>query len=580
MDSQTRSLTTLVVANSASAARAQDRNRVLAYLDHFGVLYETIDLRTRPLPGAPGEYPLIVLAHADLDPGGTLLGPAKVARLREALRSGTGLVSFDPVLSGKILTEPASAVAPLAAGTLEIAGADHFITRRRAAGQVIPIHQPMQCQDVPGRPLARAGQRPLVAISESGAGRAVHWSGAGWMDPRVLGPLSGLDDLLWRGLVWAARKPWLMRGLPPLLTMRVDDVAGQGRLWQQTPLYWVEEANRFGLKPWLGLFLYNLDPETVTQLRELIRQGRATAFPHAFGRPPRLSGDQPFIYYEDALELRADSYDEFIYYDHQRERPWSDAEARRGLAAVDRWYAAQAPLPRSPVALAHWYEMGANVCAHLRDRWGAEFTGKLMDADLPLVAGTPWLKSGPFRREEEGDAFPFTPGSTGKRPVYYADFVEFGGARFFNSLTEIRDDAGYEWAPDNEVTATAARAARQVRRAFDSLALASLFTHETDFIYKIRPENWRAVLEAVSRELAGDGPVMVTLDEGMRYLRAVKTARLTSATFDPHRGQVRCVIEGQADMPTSFTLFDRQDGEGTRVEIPAFQGTVETLTRL
>ncbi len=77
-----------------------------------------------------------------------------------------------------------------------------------------------------------------------GAGQLLSWASTDWMDTRVLGPLAGLDDLFWRGLVWAARKPFCLRGLPPLVTMRVDDVAGTGGHWQQTPLYWARTMRR------------------------------------------------------------------------------------------------------------------------------------------------------------------------------------------------------------------------------------------------------------------------------------------------------------------------------------------------
>ncbi|MGB9746412.1 MAG: hypothetical protein ACPLXM_05740 [Bacteroidales bacterium] len=36
----------------------------------------------------------------------------------------------------------------------------------------------------------------------------------------------------------------------------------------------------------------------------------------------------------DAMPLRAENYDEFIYFDHHNGKPWSDEEAQRGLDAV------------------------------------------------------------------------------------------------------------------------------------------------------------------------------------------------------------------------------------------------------
>jgi hypothetical protein len=409
-------------------------------------------------------------------------------------------------------------------------------------------------------------------VSKIGQGRVLNWASAAWMHPLVLGPLGGLDDLVWRGLAWAARKPFVLRGLPPLVTMRVDDVAGRGILWNETPLYWVEEVVRHGFKPWLGLFIYNLSPQTVSQVRHLIDRGQATAFPHAFGRPPRDAGSD-FFWYEDALPLRTDSYDEFIYFNHNALASWPDDEAQKGLEAVDRWYAAQSSLPMSAVALPHWYEMGANTCAHVHDRWNCEFIGTLIDTNLPLIGGTPWLNSGPFRRRIIGEALPHVPGGSGKRPVYYADFIDRAGYRFFNSVTEIRDDAGYEWTPTDDVEVSTGRAVRQLKRAMDSMAMASLFTHETDHIYKISPDHWRQIVKNTANGIAGYQPVLVTLDEGMRRLRDTVTARMSSGEYDIERREVTIRLQGHADTAGAALLFVQEDEEGRWIDTPAFDGT-------
>jgi hypothetical protein len=580
----------LVLANRASSGWWEASECVLPYLDHLGVPYELVDLFSSPLPADLQRYPLIVLAHNQLDPFGARLGVAGISRLGDALRAGAGLASFDPSLTALLVERRAAGWAPRQGDSFQVTSADHFITARHSGGQVISFCAPLEFQGLasealgdegPGgsEVLARVGGSAFLSAGQLETGRWVSWASAGWMDPRVLGPLSGLDDLLWRGLAWAARKPFCFRGLPPLVTMRVDDVAGRGGLWGESPLYWVDDAIRVGLKPWLGLFIYNLTGAGVNQLRGQIQSGQVTAFPHAFGRPPREPGST-FPYYENALELRADTYDEFIYFDHQRGRSWPDAEAARGLAAADRWYEAHAPLPISRVALAHWYEMGANTCAHVHQRWGADLVGKVMDVDLPLADGTPWLVLGPFRRETPGAAYPFTEGNPGHRPVYYADFANFAGYRFFNSVTEIHDDAGYEWSPDNDVQATIARAARQISRAIDSMAMASLFTHETDFIYKIRPENWREIMAGIQRALAPYHPISLTLDDGMRYLRATQTARLRDARFDPALGEVTALLEGSSDLATHFYLFTDAEPEGRLVEIPVFEGRIEVRTLL
>jgi hypothetical protein len=109
--------------------------------------------------------------------------------------------------------------------------------------------------------------------------------------------------------------------------------------------------------------------------------------------------------------------------------------------------------------------------------------------------------------EKPGTGF-ITPDRRGKRPLYYAGFVNLGGQQFFACQTEIHDDARYKWTPDNDLAATAGRGVRQLRRALDSLALAALFTRETDHIHKICPD-------AGSNEIAEWSPVSPTTTPSM-----------------------------------------------------------------
>ena len=101
---------------------------------------------------------------------------------------------------------------------------------------------------------------------------------------------------------------------------------------------------------------------------------------------------------------------------------------------------------------------------------GVEFVGTMMNPGTGY--GSPWIMNGPYRLYETG-------GSSGGRPVYYAGFMTIPGheeefeGQFFNCVTEIRDDAGYEWYPSNDVAGSIGRGTRQTKRAMDSMALAT-----------------------------------------------------------------------------------------------------------
>lgn len=358
-----------------------------------------------------------------------------------------------------------------------------------------------------------------------------------------------------------------MHCLPPLVTMRVDDVAGRGEIWHHSPLYWVGVSAKYGFKPWLGLFIYNFAPAAADELRSYLHSGDATAAPHAFGRPnrgdKRMDGylksgnadDYPFWYDSTAFRYRATWYDEFIYFDHHRGKPWNKEEALVGLEAVDQWWKKNQPLPMSKYLVAHFYEMAENNFPFIKERWGIEYLALGHPVNLPYADSVPWLVCGPFRKHEPPGTCTSNPSLRGNRPVYYADFVTISGCKLFNCFTEIRDDAGYEWAPDNNVQATVERAVRQLKRALDAKALAVLFTHETDYIYKIRPENWERIMAGIRKAINPWNVISLTSDSALRIVRAYSTSSLHSFFFSEENLTLILNVSGHADVATTAEVF-------------------------
>jgi hypothetical protein len=187
-----------------------------------------------------------------------------------------------------------------------------------------------------------------------------------------------------------------------------------------------------------------------------------------------------------------------------------------------------------------------------------------------------WLCAGPHRKYERMARSEST-------PVYYADWLTVEGrpgvsGKLFNCLTEIRDVAGYEWAPDNNVAATVERGVRQLRRALDSHCLASLFTHESDYIQNVKPENWQAIMEGIAAQLTAYAPRYATADDGYRYVRARSGIRLADVVVTAE--QVALDIEGRSDVATTARLFvDADDGaiDEREVEVPAVEGKARVV---
>jgi hypothetical protein len=420
----------------------------------------------------------------------------------------------------------------------------HYITERHTAGELITTGgMTMAGITLPAgvTALAMTGSQPFLAVTDFGAGRAVQWGSYNWMSHAVKGPIYGLDDLVWRSIVWAARKPFVMQGLPPFLTMRVDDESG--------PFGWIEIANEFDIKPWAGLFYHNVDATEAAQLSALVNSGNATAAVHA-------------------------KTGAFFYYNHGV-GDFPDAEIEANYAHATTWHADH-NIPISKFVLPHFYEFGTNVFQGLSD-WGVEFVGTMMVPGNGY--GAPWIMNGPYRLFQTG-------GSSGGQPVYYADFMtipdqpEFDG-QFFNCVTEIRDDAGYEWYPSNDVAGSIGRGTRQTRRALDSMALATLFTHGY-YTAGITPDNWRATLQGITDNLASYDPIYVTLDHACQYVRAMHTSDITESSYDPVSRQVTTFLGGETDMPTMFYLFIGQGGDihHLLIDVPEFSGSAEVAYTL
>jgi hypothetical protein len=546
----------VVLVNHHSPSYTDFQQYIQPYLDNFGVPYTELDIASEAVGVDIGDYALIIIGHRQLDTSLSYLDTSEQGRISTAVNAGTGLVNFDNDLSlgysaryqyiddifgfSYILTASGSGVTFTSEGGS--GGFQHYITERHEAAETISTESMTLAKiDPPAEvfTLATTASQPFLAVTTYGEGNAVQWGTYNWMSHAVKGPVYGLDDLVWRSIVWAARKPFVMQGTPNFVTMRVDDESG--------PFWWIKTANEFGIKPWAGLFYQDISPINAFLLSFLVNAGNATTAVHA-------NSAYDFFYYNHDV---GDHTDEVIsaYYS--------------AATSFHNTY----KIPISKFVLPHFYEFGTNVFQGLSD-WGVEFVGTLMYPGSGYY--TPWIMNGPYRLFEIGT-------SEDEGPVFYADFMsipnhpEFEGD-FFNCITEIRDDAGYEWFPDNDVPGSIGRGTRQTKRALDSMALSTLFTHGY-YLQDITKDNWRAMLQGITDNLAPYEPIYVTMDYACQYIRAMYTSDITYGSYDPSSGELRTTLNGETDMPTQFYLFTEEGGEilDVMVDVPIFSGTTDVI---
>jgi hypothetical protein len=548
----------VVLVNSTSAAYLDFQHFVQPYLDNFGVPYTVQDIASNPPAAALTNYALILLGHRQLDTNQTYLNAAAQAALSLAVSNGTGLVSFDTDLSSGTAPRyqfvqnifgfsygPGMTVSNVNFPPTEPGAQMHFITARHVMNDLVAfrssINLPGLTVPTNATALVLSGGRPLVAIAKYGQGRAVQWSSYDWMVSTVLGPIDGLDDVVWRGTVWAARKPFVMRGLPSFVTMRVDDASG--------PFGWVHAANAVVFKPFLALFYKLVADSSAADLQALTTSGNATASIHSL-----------------------DYGNAFFYFNHATEQPWPDDVQSNNFYLGTQWHTSHG-IPISKVVIAHYNEVGLNCFAGLK-AWGVEFfPSEVVPGAIQFATpGAPWLIGAPYRLYE-------TPQQAQVNwPAYYADWLaipshpEFDG-QFFNYACEIRDvNSCGEWCPDNyDLPGSIARGTQMVKRCLDSMVMPCAYTHEW-YISPISATNWQTILQGITNNLAPYAPIYVTLDFASQYVRATRTSRLLAGDYQPSSGLLTLTLSGQTDLDTSVYVFNGADSSisSSLVTVPAF----------
>ena len=91
-----------------------------------------------------------------------------------------------------------------------------------ASGAILPITATV-LSSASGTVIARLGRDPLIVATTYGSGRAVYFGSHEYLKADRFGFVQGLDDLFWRSLVWAAHKPFVVRGYPRFLAIQLDD---------------------------------------------------------------------------------------------------------------------------------------------------------------------------------------------------------------------------------------------------------------------------------------------------------------------------------------------------------------------
>lgn len=535
----------LVIVNSSSPDYTDFPDLIQPYLDNFGIPYDLYNESSPQNLPVLSNYAIVIFGHKNVYDGTTVLYPVNL--IDAAVQGGVGLYSFDPNLFNYSLGVFSASITPstVASSQIIIGNTSHYITQNHVSDDYnLPLQEGgtvysnnynvlTLVTNMPagqntilnsGTSLATMSQSgntvALLEISELGSGRIVKWNEYDWAYEGFLGPIYGMDDLLWRSIVWAARKPFVMQGMPPIITMRVDDVEGTGPLIMEN-FEWINICNEFGLIPWCGTFS-SIPEEYMSNFRTILDNGQATSAPHAF------------------------SYEHSIYFNHDV----NDGDPAINTQTAFSYYETNG-LKMSKVLIPHYYEIDLSALEWINEM-GIEFIGTHMPLGQPY-GGETWLPGRPYRVPDA-----YLHRAPSGLPVFYADYITGSGYTFFNCVAEIRDDTGYEWNPDpSNMPVTIARGVRQLSRSLNSMVLATLFTH---FNYLDFTEaNLRTVLSGITTALSPYNPEYRSLDYAAQYVRAKNNISITNVSDD--QAIVNISYSGNNDMDTKCYLFTESGGQ-------------------
>lgn len=576
MGSGNRSL--LVVLDSRRAADRERADRaVFAALDHFGAAYEVVDggdYWALP-PGHVAPRAAYVLAH---DGAGAALKPPVAEEIAKAVRDGAGLLVFDREIGA--WPSALRSLLPVVkettrTGRLRFA-AQGFITFGHEEGEETALDT-----EVEVGALAVGDGFDALATTESGGcalarGRAgdgrivVFGMGNALYSPEVFGHCRGLDGLMWRSLVWVARKPFPMRCIPPFVSARMDDCNGT-----YSAFGYVAALNRHGIGPNLGLFTDELGPCDWKNAKAIFDKGGADFSMHAFRddlyksrpnyKPHAVLADKP-----DLSKGGKETRFEGLSLDHRTGRDLDDATVARNFQRMDEAFA-RAGIRHSRIINAHFGEIGWRAVPRFLARGidmpcNNSVIGQLYGFQ-PVWRPRPYGLRGPTGRHGiVMDRCPQHPGLT----FVHVSPSHLGKTHMVTDI--LSGHVPFVGEADRPRLREAAdRGIANVRLGLDALAFGKIMTHEQR-INAISLEDWTTVVDSIVRGLDG-----WDVEFALRERVSIVCKRLLDSALvhaEATEDGLRCELCGRTDGPSPLTVWSN-DGDDCRrrvVDVDAFDG--------
>ena len=578
------------IARSLDAYRESDGNlAVLAIIDsgqpeigfqfetafgalaHFGIPFRVVDLDTASLAeDALDDCRAAIVFQEHL---GSRLGASGQAALLRAVEGGMGLVTFDGDLAaygepfrraaGVTGTGQGGDVVVGSTETLHVRDTDHPITwwqdGERTKRLKLPV--PTALVRVTDATVLVEDENgvPALVARRFGRGKVVQWLASPklWLR-QYFGHTFGLDDVWLRSITWAARKPFVMKAMPPFVRLRFDDCQG---LWRDAnDLRFIEVLNELGHVPSTCFCLRALTAGGAAKVAELYHAGKAEFAPHTLA--PNTS-----LFYGDAGgEYSPERFAELF-------REIDETLARLGIEP-------------SRILSDHDHGWSANAIPGLVARGITYKMNITMPGEAWEAIHRDWHPA-PYGSMDY--AFDFLPVPA---DAFFAVYNHYPPA--FEAARAYLDDdhflyhrtGGYgrsKWDmlngltpgalhAENQIDAMAHRLADHTRLGLDAMFFGGSITH-SHFVQHLREGEWREILRRADAELPRHRYETVPYDLIADYARSKVGTTIVRA--HDVSGTVTVELDGEALVPLRLYIISAADGDDHRFETTGpFKGRV------
>lgn len=514
---------------------------ILVSLEHFGIPYRVVDLYCECLSAEIlSDCAGIILAQARL---GSFLTAEENSLIADAVKEGTGLVSFDNdirLYKGSYLEmfgfEKINPH-PYASNIMRIRNNNHYISQMQYEGEyhnfdrmvtavavekwredVTPIaecilgkEQLVYIRHLTPWSAFEPRNYPVVFATRWGKGKAVQFT----LSPRVwrnefYGHAKGIDDLFWRSIIWAVRKPFVANMTPPFVTLSFDDCSGRH------DFKYADIAVSHGYVPMPSLLLNNISERLFPKVREGLESGQIEYNTHAL------------------------DYYNHLYYEYGKGEH-STEKLKKIFSSEDEWWHRIGVMPGTTVRF-HLGEMGVNSLQFLKKR-GRLFLNPALQTGL--LKSDMCMSDGFWPYNLQNFYYDYLPDDHDFY-VYNSMQKRFQEDFLTGCTVTLRE------SENNDIEKAGRNLAKQIQLGLRSGLYSEIVTHEQK-LEGVSLDEWDRILTRGAQLTQKVDKIFAGHDHIGKYLKSKDEAWIRESCID--RDVVKFTLSGKTDTALEVSVF-------------------------